>query len=423
MRRFLAATLIPLALPVSPAAAATFTVNSTADVNDLTPGNGLCVAYLVVFPPYVLPFCTLRGAIEEANGLPGPDRIIIPPGVYTLDIPGREDLGASGDLDITDSLILIGAGADETIIDAGGLDRGLDLFGPDTQVTVSGLTIQNGSLPPGLPINEAGGGGLRNGAGLILDGVRLQGNRVNGTSPADAGGGLFNSAACVLQNSTIDQNRAARGGGIANQAGSTLKIQASTLHDNQAGSGAGLFNEGGAVIVNSTFSGNRAREGALSSGGGLLNVGDLDLIQSTIASNQAGEAGGGISNEGGLSLVNTLLAGNIGGDCNLPQAMTSKGHNLDSDATCGLSAATDLSGMDPKIDILAPHGGATKTHGLLLGSPAVDQGRDLHAEGVSTDQRGVARPQGRAFDIGAFETGPRSLVPLLAPLLLRQTRQ
>ncbi len=416
--------MVSLALQVSPALAATFTVNSTADRNDLTPGNGMCVAYLVVFPPYVFPFCTLRGAIEEANALPGPDRIIVPAGMYTQDIPGtNEDAGGSGDLDITDSLILSGAGPDETIIDAGGIDRVLDLFGPATEVTISGLTIRNGRLPPGLAANEAGGGGIRNAASLTLNGVRLHGNRVNGSSRADAGGGLFNTATCVLRNSTIDQNRAARGGGVANLASSSLKIQASTLSDNRSETGAGLFNEGTAKVVNSTLSGNRAQESALSAGGGILNRGDLELVQSTLAYNQASGAGGGISNEGYLSLVNTLLAGNISDNCNLPQAITSLGHNLDSDATCGLSAVADLSGLDPKIDALANHGGPTNTHGLLLGSPAVDHGKDLHAEGVTTDQRGSVRPQGRASDIGAFETSQRSLVPLLAPLLLGKTYQ
>lgn len=424
MRLFLAAALISLAVRVSPAPAATFTVNTAADLHDLTPGNDRCVAYLIVFPPYVFPFCTLRAAIEETNALPGPDRIILPAGIYPLDIPGmNEDAGGSGDLDITDHLILSGAGPDETIIDAGGLDRVLDLFGPDTEVAISGLTIRNGRLPPGLATDEAGGGGIRNAAILSLTGVRLQGNRVNGTSPADAGGGLFNTATCVLRNSTIDQNRAASGGGVANQNGSSLEIQASTLSDNQSETGAGLFNKGRAKVANSTLSGNRAQESDLSAGGGILNRGTLELVQSTLANNQASEGGGGISNEGELSLVNTLLAANISGDCDLPWALTSLGHNLDSDATCGLSAATDLSGLDPKIDSLASHGGPTKTHGLLLGSPAVDRGRDLAAGGVTTDQRGYVRPQGSAFDIGAFETSRRSLAPLLAPLLLRKNRQ
>jgi CSLREA domain-containing protein len=424
MRSFLAVALFSLAVRVSLAPAATFTVNSTADLHDLTPGNGLCVAYLIVFPPYVLPFCTLRGAIEEANALPGTDRIILPAGIYPLDIPGmNEDAGGSGDLDITDHLLLSGAGPDETIIDAGGLDRVLDLFGEDTVVAISGLTIRNGSLPPGLATDEAGGGGIRNAAGLSLSRVRLQGNRVNGTSPADAGGGLFNTATCVLRDSTIEQNRAASGGGVANRNGSSLEIQASTLNGNRSETGAGLFNEGRAKVVNTTLSGNRALESSLSAGGGILNQGALELVQSTLAYNQASEAGGGISNEGDLSLVNSLLAANIGGDCDLPRAMTSLGHNLDSDATCGLSSATDLNGLDPRIDALASHGGPTQTHGLLLGSPAVDRGRDLGAEGVTTDQRGSVRPQGSGFDIGAFETSQRSLIPLLAPLLLRETRQ
>ena len=335
----------------------------------------------------------------------------------------NEDAGGSGDLDITDNLVLTGAGPDETIIDAGGLDRVLDLFGEDTEVAIAGLTLRNGSLPPGLATNEAGGGGIRNAASLSLNGVRLHGNLVNGTSPADLGGGLLNTATCVLRNSTIDLNRAAGGGGIANRNGSSLEIQASTLSANRSETGAGLLNEGRAKIVNSTLSGNRAQESALSSGGGILNRGALELVQSTIASNQASEAGGGISNEGDLSLVNTLLAANTNGDCDLPRAMTSLGHNLASDATCGLSAATDLNGLDPRIDALTSHGGPTKTHGLLLDSPAVDRGRDLGAEGVTTDQRGYVRPQGSAFDIGAFETSRRSLAPLLAPLLLGKTRQ
>ena len=142
-----------------------------------------------------------------------------------------------------------------------------------------------------------------------------------------------------------------------------------------------------------------------------------------MANNQASGAGGGISNEGDLSLVNTLLTDNLSDNCDLPQTITSLGYNLDSDGTCGLGAATDLISMDSRLDALAIHGGPTKTHGLLLGSAAVDRGRDLRAEGVTTDQRGIARPQGVAFDIGAFETGPRSLVPLLSPLLLGQTQQ
>ncbi len=53
-------------------------------------------------------------------------------------------------------------------------------------------------------------------------------------------------------------------------------------------------------------------------------------------------------------------------------------------------------------------GGATWTHQLLLGSPAIDavpvaDCTDAIGTLIATDQRGVTRPQGAACDIGAFE--------------------
>jgi Tol biopolymer transport system component len=53
---------------------------------------------------------------------------------------------------------------------------------------------------------------------------------------------------------------------------------------------------------------------------------------------------------------------------------------------------------------LQDNGGPTLTHALKSGSPAIDAGDDSTAP--NTDQRGVARPQGSASDIGAFERIP-----------------
>lgn len=53
--------------PAPSALAATFTVNSTADDSDASPGNGVCQTAGGV--------CTLRAAIQEANALPGPHTI------------------------------------------------------------------------------------------------------------------------------------------------------------------------------------------------------------------------------------------------------------------------------------------------------------------------------------------------------------
>ena len=50
---------------------------------------------------------------------------------------------------------------------------------------------------------------------------------------------------------------------------------------------------------------------------------------------------------------------------------------------------------------LEDNGGPTLTHALLEGSPAIDKGNSF---GATADQRGVARPQGAASDIGSFES-------------------
>jgi CSLREA domain-containing protein len=52
----------------------TFTVTSTTDTTDATPGDGICETA----PGNHI--CTLRAAIQETNALPGSDTIIFPAG-------------------------------------------------------------------------------------------------------------------------------------------------------------------------------------------------------------------------------------------------------------------------------------------------------------------------------------------------------
>jgi hypothetical protein len=73
------------------------------------------------------------------------------------------------------------------------------------------------------------------------------------------------------------------------------------------------------------------------------------------------------------------------------------------DGSCRLTAAGDRPGVDPQLRPLGDNGGDTMTHALLPGSPARDAAGSTCA---ATDQRGVARPDGPACDIGAFEYSP-----------------
>ncbi len=399
--------------------AAEFTVNSVQDKGDQDPGNGLCVAFLApILPPFFIPFCTLRGAIEETNALPGPDAITIPSGNYLLNINGiNEEKAATGDLDITDTLFIKGNGAAQTYVDGNRLDRVFDIPTPNTKVTIKHLTILNGSLPPLLPPHHKGGGGIRNRGNLTLQNVVLANNQVNGSDYGDAGGGIFNVATCTLVISTVRENHATTGGGIYNGLGGTLIISSSTINNNNSLSGGGLTNEGMAKVVNTTISGNRIKPGVYPFGGGIYNVSALEILQSTITGNSSQGTGGGLNNEGSIRMTNTIIAGNTGFNCLLAQPIDSLGTNLDDDNSCLLDATTDIINTDPKLTPLQAHGGATMTHGLLIGSPAVDKGQDLTSIGVTSDQRGVNRPVGNAFDIGAFETKKRSVTPFITPLL------
>lgn len=411
---FLLFFTLQVLLPVGSGGAATFTVNSGFDVQDLEPGNGLCVAYLVIIIPAVLPYCTLRGAIEEANALAGEDTILLGSGTYRLSLTGRdEDQAGSGDLDITDSVHIIGAGADKTFIDAAGLDRVFDIFGPDTVVSLSGLSIINGKLPADGLMHR--GGGLRNQGRLVINDVVISGNTLSGTS--DEGGGIYNNGSCSIRDTTLHDNDAGLGGAVYNDVNGHLQVTAATLHHNSSRGGGGIVNKGSARLTNTTFFANTATGTNSLPGGAVRNSGNATLLHCTIAGNSSTTGGGGIYNDNTLILINTIIAGNATGNCLLQSGLISEGGNLDSGTTCGLFIRPDdIFDHDPLLAPLHNNGGLTPTMALRPGSPAIDAG--IPSAQVTTDQRGLARPRRKGFDIGAFELNNFSLAPCIMPLLL-----
>lgn len=137
----------------------------------------------------------------------------------------------------------------------------------------------------------------------------------------------------------------------------------------------------------------------------------MTINNATITDNDAIFGGGVFNVVGGGGKVyfsNTIIGDNDpGGDC-FGDPFDSLGYNLDSDATCSLVAAGDLSGVEPLFGPLQDNGGPTLTHALTAGSPAVNAGNpSIPGSGgaacESTDQRGVFRPQLSACDIGSYE--------------------
>jgi CSLREA domain-containing protein len=319
------------------AEAATFVVDSTVDAIDATPGDGVCATSGAV--------CTLRAAIQESNALAGADTVNLPAGTYTLTIAGAfEDAAATGDLDITDDIVINGNAVSSTIIDANAIDRGFEILG--ASATFSNLTIRNG--------NSAGSGGginLNTAASATLSASTLSGN-----TTAAEGGGIQNSGVTlVLTNVTVSGNTADRGGGLACTTPCTL--------------------------TNVTVTANTA---SITGGG---------VYQRTGA--------------GTITFLNTIVANNTSsGDADCrgnPANFFSTGNNLSSDDTCDFTSPGDLENTDPLLGPLQDNGGPTFTHELLAGSPAIDAGTNTGCP--AADQRGFPRPGGASCDIGAYEVG------------------
>ncbi len=280
------------------------------------------------------------------------------------------------------------------------------------------------------------GGGISNtepGALMTLTSSTLSGNM------AAEGGGLDNRGTLNVTNSAFSANRASQGGGgILNRG--TLTVSNSTLGGNTVSvtSGGGILNHGSLTLTNSTLSGNTA---STSGGGGVDNNCDgIAMLTNVTLSNNAARVGGGISigcnstamltnvtitgnsaSPGGgisngfasLQLKNSIVANNAGSNCSGP--ITSSGHNLSSDNSCGLAGPGDLSNINPLLGPLQNNGGPTRTHALLLRSQAIDAGSS-DCPPPATDQRGIARPQGSACDIGAYEFDPAAVAAFVTRL-------
>ena len=136
-----------------------------------------------------------------------------------------------------------------------------------------------------------------------------------------------------------------------------------------------------------------------------------------------GQGSGALARGAGTSMLrNTIVAGNTADSpvFDVSGVFTSSGFNLvgRTDGSTGFNASTDQSGTNAapllaQLGALANNGGPTDTMAPLPDSPAVDAG---NAFGLTTDQRGVARPVeiaglpnapgGDGSDIGAVELTP-----------------
>jgi uncharacterized repeat protein (TIGR01451 family) len=322
-----------------------------------------------VNPPGQPGDCSLRYAIQSINNgvlfagctndsaddFGMNDTIVLQAGTYVLTIPGNnEDDNETGDLDVIDNDIsIIGAGSDQTSIDASGI--------PDKDRVIQFIMVENAAMTgvmitggDGTVLGDQFGGGIdaltiflnltdvqlignksNNGGGIsvscqptIVDSV-IQGNMAILDQFGGQGGGIFlpaedllcdDAVIATVDHSIIANNNAEiSGGGIYVNDGRSLNLMNSTVDNNDAelgGGGIGI-DEGVVSITNSTISRNQVFEG---DGGGIEDFGFyLFLTNSTVSNNSAiaplaaggGGSGGGIWTLGGLKgLYNVTIAFN-----------------------------------------------------------------------------------------------------------------
>ncbi|MGZ4732899.1 MAG: choice-of-anchor Q domain-containing protein, partial [Terriglobales bacterium] len=248
-----------------------------------------------------------------------------------------------------------------------------------------------------------GGGGAYPGNTLISvspgKGGLFGGNAIsiNGGGGGALGGAIFNShGTVIIRNSTFTNNYVTRGqGGGAGQPGGA---------DNGSDAGGAIFSMDNTLeITNSTFSGNQ------STGSGAAIV---------VYSDEGGDGGpGGGGAPVNFILRNSILANNGADECFLTggSMFVEGAGNLIMNNSSGMTTSIGtfnacpgvVTTSDPLLQPLQLNSpGNTPTMAILNGSPAVDVANS--GTSLSTDQRGVARPQVSGFDIGAYEARPPS---------------
>lgn len=265
-------------------------------------------------------------------------------------------------------------------------------------VTIDGLTAS-----PGVTLGIGAAAALRHfvvrsGGSLTLGNLALTGGKPQLAS-FNRGGAISAFGDLTARNCTFTGNTSpGEGGAIQNWPGAaSLLLENCTFTGNTGGTHGSAFstNSPQATLRHLTITGNTASGSAV-----VLWGTQGTMVNSIVAGN----------------VNDTILTGNSGtftaqSTHNLLGASAAPGLTGGSNGNqLGVSAAALLLGS------LTNNGGPTPTVAIGAGSLAVDA--CVAIAGLTTDQRGGARPQGGAVDIGAFELAPSvaAAIPLVSPL-------
>ena len=280
---------------------------------------------------------SLRQAVLDANTLTGADEI-----KFDHKLSGTIAL-TSGQLTISDDLVIHGPSADEITVSGSDISRVFAIQSSGATVNIKGLTISNGRI---IASSADGGGILNAGAVLSLDHVVMSDNTA------------MNISASVSQ---------ARGGAVANVAGGTLTITNSLFTGNRVVgapfsgivSGGAVFNASSRMTIShSTFEGNRGlggEGGGQVQGGAILSTANsiATITDSTFLENVA-IAGNGSGGSTGFARGGAIV--------NFASTLTIDNSNLIDNVVQG---GSNITGFAPRVGF-ASAGGLFSADGATL---------------------------------------------------------
>lgn len=352
--------------------------------------------------------CSLRDAVIAANARAGSDTIILPAGTYNLNnfTDAGEEVASEGDLDITDTsgtLTITGAGSGSTSINGNATDRVFDIK-TNTTVTMSGLTITNGS------VTDENGGGILNLGALTISNSIISNNDLNGTATADYyGAGIqCGGGSITITDSTISGNYSAStpgyfiyGGGLNIGSSCNATITRALFSSNtfeiinslQFGGGINIFTSDSTTvsITDTVTSSNTAIYGGGVMVSGATGHNTVELNRFTADSNHSYLQGGGVYLAGKANFTNATFFDNRANNAGGGIYMENQTYTV-----VRLYNTTIVKNYSQALGSGTYHGGGFYTAGSSV---------DLKVNGSIIAENFRGDPEGAVTDADCYETG------------------
>ena len=257
-------------------------------------------------PDPVVDGCRLRAAVQEANRYPGPDVIVLHDGIDAdLTLAGAdEDAAATGDLDVTEDLVIRGAGA---TVDASGLGDRVFQVRDGATLTLSQLDL-------------VGGGAVATGGVVDVDqgSLHVERSSLVGGSAGEGGAIRFgpDSSGGSVRHSTLSGGTATDGAGLATRSPAPVELRWSTVAAGAAtGQGGGLLVGGPLTTEGNLVAAPTAGAGCALDGGAVTSRGWSALPEASCAGPEdlvvAGAAVGPLGEHGGPTRTHEPSTGTL----------------------------------------------------------------------------------------------------------------